>query len=73
MENSVKLPPISLHPEGELICGENTNDLLPIEVDTFDGKVRIEWDPDASVSPPGQLPFFHSVSQSRPAVCTVGR
>ena len=54
----MKLPPISLHPEGELICGENTNDLLPIEVDTFDGKVRIEWDPDASVSPPGQLPFF---------------
>ena len=27
-------------------------------MDTFDGKVRVEWDHDASVSPPGQLPFF---------------
>ena len=27
-------------------------------MDTFDGKVRVEWDPDASVSLPRQLPFF---------------
>ena len=27
-------------------------------METFDGKVRVEWDPDASVSPLGQLPFF---------------
>ena len=30
----------------------------PIEVDTFDGKLFVEWDPDASVTPLGQLPFF---------------
>ena len=64
MENSVKLPPISLHPEGELIRGENTDDLLPIEVDTFDGKARLEWDPYASVSLFGQLPFSSSFSKS---------
>ena len=54
----MKLPPRRLHPKGELILGENTDNLPPIEVDTFDGKVRVEWDPDASVSPLGQLPFF---------------
>ena len=54
----MKLPPTRLHPKGELISGENTGSLLPIELETFDGKVRVEWDPDASVSPFGQLPFF---------------
>ena len=54
----MKLPPTRLHPKGELISGENTDSLLPIELETFDGKVRVEWDPDASVSPFGQLPFF---------------
>jgi hypothetical protein len=63
MENSVKLPPISLHPEGVFICGQNTDDLLPIEVDTFDGKVGGEWDPYASVSPFGQLTFSSSFSK----------
>lgn len=27
-------------------------------MDTFDGQLHIEWDPDASVTPIGQLPFF---------------
>ena len=54
----MKLPPKPVHPQGELISGEDTSSLLPIEVETFDGKVRVEWDPDASVSPFGQLPFF---------------
>jgi len=30
----------------------------PVEVDTFDGKVHVEWDPMAAVTPIGQLPFF---------------
>jgi hypothetical protein len=30
----------------------------PLEVDTFDGKLFVEWDPGASVTPLGQLPFF---------------
>lgn len=29
-----------------------------IGVDTFDGKVHIEWDPHATVTPFRQLPFF---------------
>jgi len=29
-----------------------------VEVDTFDGKLHIEWDPTAAVTPIGQLPFF---------------
>ena len=29
-----------------------------IKVETFDGKVFVEWDPDAAVTPLGQLPFF---------------
>jgi len=27
-------------------------------VDTYDGKVHIEWDPNAAVTPMGQLPYF---------------
>lgn len=29
-----------------------------VSVDTFSGKIHIEWDPDAEVTPIGQLPFF---------------
>lgn len=29
-----------------------------IGVDTFGGKVHVEWDPHAAVTPFGQLPFF---------------
>lgn len=30
----------------------------PVAVDTFGGKVHVEWDPAAAVTPLGQLPFF---------------
>jgi hypothetical protein len=30
----------------------------PISLDTFGGKVHVEWDPQGAVSPLGQLPFF---------------
>jgi len=29
-----------------------------ISADTFGGRIHIEWDPDAEVTPIGQLPFF---------------
>jgi hypothetical protein len=48
----------SVHPEGELNLPTKSDVTLPIEVDTFDGKVHIEWDPDAAVTSLGQLPFF---------------
>jgi hypothetical protein len=47
-----------LHPEGEGRRPIETDENQPIEVDTFDGKVFVSWDPDASVTAMGQLPFF---------------
>lgn len=29
-----------------------------VDVETYAGKLQIEWDPDAAVTPIGQLPFF---------------
>jgi hypothetical protein len=29
-----------------------------VAVDTFAGRIQVEWDPDAAVTPFGQLPFF---------------
>ena len=31
-----------------------------VGIDTYAGKVHIEWDPQAAVTPLGQLPFFIS-------------
>jgi hypothetical protein len=33
-------------------------DLSRVSVDTFAGRIQIEWDQDAAVTPMGQLPFF---------------
>lgn len=52
------LPPVPTHPKGEAKLPIETGIFEPIEVDTFDGKVRVEWEPNASVTPIGQLPFF---------------
>jgi hypothetical protein len=45
---------------GYLYCGGE--DVLPeaVEVETYAGKLHIEWDPDAAVTPIGQLPFLFS-------------
>ena len=29
-----------------------------VAVDTFAGRIHVEWDPVAAVTPMGQLPFF---------------
>ncbi len=52
------LPPKPIHPKGEL--AELSKQLKPasIEIETFEGKVHVEWEPGASVTPMGQLPFF---------------
>ena len=52
MEPSNTLSPI--HPEGEPLSNE---DQL-LSVDTFGGRIHIEWDPQAAVTPMGQLAFF---------------
>ena len=52
------LPPQTIHSKGECQLPEKLDILEPIEIDTFDGKVHIEWDAKAQVTPLGQLPFF---------------
>lgn len=42
------------HPEGERSLNEES--LLPVE--TFGGLIHVEWDPQAAVTPLGQLMFF---------------
>jgi len=52
------LPPKALHPAGEAVLAEKRPLSTAIEVETFAGKVHVEWDPTAAVTPIGQLPFF---------------
>ncbi|MBA2727561.1 MAG: transposase [Parachlamydiaceae bacterium] len=54
-----------LHPEGEPNSPSNSSkkETLPTQLnrtvcDTFQGVVHLEWDPQAPVTPLGQLPFF---------------
>ncbi|MBL4867509.1 MAG: transposase [Pseudomonadales bacterium] len=52
------LPPNTTHPEGGTITSAKSQFPANIAVDTYGGKVHIEWDADAPVTPLGQLPFF---------------
>ena len=52
------LPPEEGHPEGELKNMPAKRKISALVADTFDGKLHIEWDPQAQVTPLGQLPFF---------------
>ncbi len=45
------------HPAGEQSLVEHPDDRR-VPVDTFAGRVHIEWDRDASVTPSGQMAFF---------------
>lgn len=45
---------LPVHPEGECQLSEATS----LAVDTFGGRVHVEWDPQAAVTPMGQLTFF---------------
>lgn len=45
---------IITHPKGERLTSVNSEFLL----DTFAGRVHVEWDTQQAVSPLGQLPFF---------------
>ena len=51
-------PPKPIHPKGE--HKELSKQLSPtsLEVDTFEGKIHVKWEPEASVTPMGQLAFF---------------
>lgn len=52
METRETLLPV--HPMGER--GKSTEKAVAVE--TFGGRVHVEWDPQAAVTPLGQLPFF---------------
>ena len=59
----MKLPEIVAHQKGECPKPEKKPNYLLTEdtqlaVDTFGGRVHVEWDPQSSVTPLGQLPFF---------------
>lgn len=52
------LPPKQAHPKGELPATNKQIKSQTIEIETFEGKIQVEWEPGASVTPMGQLPFF---------------
>ena len=52
------LPPKVIHPEGDQEIVFNKREISALIADTFDGKIHIEWDPQAQVTPLGQLLFF---------------
>jgi hypothetical protein len=53
---SEKTSLIRVHPEGE------SKNVMQVKrsaaIDTFGGRVHVEWNPQAAVTPLGQLPFF---------------
>lgn len=56
----MKLPIKSTHHEVEVSDSQKNENLLSkkLAIDTYGGRVHIEWNPQASVTPLGQLPFF---------------
>lgn len=52
------LPPRVVHPTGEIRIPEKKGLSTAIEVETYAGKIHVEWDPTAAVTPIGQLAFF---------------
>jgi hypothetical protein len=45
---------IGVHPKGEVEIGGSE----PLVVETYGGRIHVEWNPHAEVTPLGQLPFF---------------
>lgn len=56
MENNIV--PEGVHPSGELESGIKSGELPAVFVDTFGGRVHVEWDIGAAVTPFGSLAFF---------------
>src|SRR4051794_4893649 len=46
------------HPMGEAKRKALTAQKQSVALDTFGGRIHVEWDPQAAVTPLGQLPFF---------------
>ena len=52
------LPPKTIHLEGDKEIAFPKRKISALVADTFDGKIHIEWNHQAQVTPQGQLPFF---------------
>ena len=46
-------PPLGECPQSKILAENNR-----FPVDTYGGRLHVEWDPQAAVTPLGQLPFF---------------
>ena len=51
-DDGLRAHPVGEQPGGEE-CGRSS-----LSADTYGGRVHVEWDPSAAVTPLGQLPFF---------------
>ena len=51
---------ITVHPKGEHTKGELVPVTEPVAVETFGGRIHVEWNPQAAVTPLGQLPFSYN-------------
>lgn len=49
---------LTLHPKGETEPTLLIPVSEPLAVETFGGRIHVDWNPDAAVTPLGQLPFF---------------
>lgn len=47
-----------VHPGGEALSPVPERDIEPTTIDTFGGRIHVEWDPQAPMTPLGQLGFF---------------
>lgn len=54
----MKPPPRETHPEGEFPKSQIAQEIDKIAVDTYGGRVYVNWDHDAPVTSMGQLSFF---------------
>lgn len=54
----MKIPPFKTHPEGEKQKCAIVQALDRVAVDTYAGRVHINWDHNTPVTPFGQLAFF---------------
>ncbi len=57
-ELSVSHPFEPIHPMGECKENKEITEHTRFPVDTYGGRLHVEWDPEAAVTPLGQLPFF---------------
>ena len=52
------LPPKVIHPKGDKELSLKKREISALVADTFDGKIHIEWDPQALATPADASPFL---------------